>query len=958
MIAHPQLRKALHALSPELDHLHRLYPFLLLILVETPEDLSSESALSTLRRALRKPDRLLNLPPRHLVIALGLPAPNLAPALVERLRNLLLPLTPAHAPALIGALLLDHPFRNPDQVAIWLERSLRRARQEPSHQFLLNLQKAAERQVGRLPAHLPTLQRLQEIVGPEGGRFLLQGGSPLLRYALLRRLAHETELQGYRILLPSGFSHPYLPFSAILLPLIHHAERTEDLFRQITGPEEPYLVLLLHFYGWAVSSLPSRRPQRPTDLVNILYRALETFAQQVPTLLVIPELQRADPETWSLVYEILLYPIPGLILGVSGDLVPPAPEEVPRLSLPDLAPDRLPEFQGFAHLPPSLQVPTTGASTPLYFWLLEHALDRGVSAPSPSLSALLQALLQTLSPEARSTLFRIASLPLPVSASLLSRLMDQPGVELEGILHELTEAGLLTEDRGVYLFPSPLLQQMLYESLPLEQRQRIHESLALHVPPDPPYLRCLEAEQWERAGRVAEALPLWRQLTEDILEARAWRTGLKVLHHLLETALTSGVAPPRTLPLPPLEEGSFRGLLLPPGDPTFPVMEDLVDQLLHIGAWREGVQVSEWLIHQELYRGAYESAKTRALRLLQVIRERAPQWEADALKILGVCLWCLNQEQEAQQIWLQALQKGEDLSPFARAQVAGNLGMAYTALGEHARARQYYQTVLEILQPLGPHPLMVVSLGMLAQLERSQGHLGKALDLYQQTLHTARGIHDLYGEATWGAELALLLRFLGLYEQALEHLMRSQQFFQSLRNRYHQLVARAIEGDIRLLQGLLKQGEQILREVWEAARQDPSIWEQLAFNWLGTLLSRGNLSDYQRIRQELFPNYASPYLDLWAQALTVERTTFSEFLKAWEKTPAPREALSRLAHERFHVEAWVRGDPEGLQKPLQRAYAFLSELARSLRDPEVRRTFLTRNPHATRILQILKARRP
>jgi tetratricopeptide (TPR) repeat protein len=98
----------------------------------------------------------------------------------------------------------------------------------------------------------------------------------------------------------------------------------------------------------------------------------------------------------------------------------------------------------------------------------------------------------------------------------------------------------------------------------------------------------------------------------------------------------------------------------------------------------------------------------------------------------------------------------------------GNLGLAYSALGDVRRAIEFYEQVLTIMREIGNRRGEGNSLGNLGQAYADLGELRKAIEYHERALVIARDIGDKRGEANALGRLGLAYADLGEARKAIE----------------------------------------------------------------------------------------------------------------------------------------------------------------------------------------------
>ncbi len=933
------------AFRNHLERLLRFYPYTLFGLLQLPEGVEAREILPLVQAHFRSVDRLDPLDSRHLLLILGVPGPTEADRILERLQSLLHRRLGLETPRpLVGGLLIQQIPKDLSTLWVWLLRALRAAPQHLERRALLSPHAATRSLVQALPVPHEPHQTLFQGIQAQGGLFWVTGGDVFGRYALLLRVAYDKYQQGFEVLLAPGLPSPFLPLYPLLYPLGSHPRWPLTELQRLLGDALPLLAPLLQRYHPQEVPFAEAGPVEAEALVHGARHLLQSLAQQIPTIWVVPEVAAADLETQVLVQRLLQDPPPGLTLLLSGPLAFETPEELRQVSL--RTPEHIRELLGEkAGAPP--------APSFLYLWLLNPWKVRHPGEPLPdNLDALLQDLVSRLPSRALEALRRLALLQKPMTATLLAPCLNLSPAEAEELLGTLRSLGLVLEDLGVFFFPDPEVPRRLLQHLSPEERRSLHQEMyrcLLERLPSP-FPDLWQAEQAGPAGEGFAAVRHWTQFAGELFQVYAWRSGHRALLQGLQVQRAAGIPPQRPLLQIPLDRVLYYRHILSPHDPALKLLDSLARELETQGYLEEWAVLQDWLTFQELQHGWYDDAEARAGATYRKIHTEAPHLEALALHLVGSCHWYQDRLSKAKAFWLRALRRSDAIPPLQRARLLGNLGMVHEEEGDLAQALKFYQSAIEIFSEQQVSSGLATGSGLMARVEMKQGHLGRALELFERALYCARQMRHQADEALWSTHLALLYLDLGVYSQALSMIQRAHELFQTLRNPYHIRITRGIEGEIELLRGREEQGQKILESVLREAQEagDTEVVLQVYHNWLKTLLSLDRLEETQALEQR-YKIHISHRLRLWQQALQTTPATLPAFLADWQKLKRKADALLELADQRFLLEALQRGRDSRFLPRLQEVYRFLLDLAQTLEDPALQRAFLTRNPHAVRI---------
>jgi class 3 adenylate cyclase/ATP/maltotriose-dependent transcriptional regulator MalT len=233
----------------------------------------------------------------------------------------------------------------------------------------------------------------------------------------------------------------------------------------------------------------------PEAIVWAARRAFEQLARERPLVVVIDDLHFAESALLDLVERlaaqangpimILGLSLPELlqsrpVLGREAIALEPLPGEESERLLATLAGDRLDEEA-------RRRVLEAAGGNPLFVEELAAMLEEGERAARipPTLEAVLQARLDRLTPEERSTLERAAIEGLVFDLAALTELSDpEERLVLAATLESLVEKGLVKpahagiDGHEAYAFHHALIRDAAYESAPKRLRAGLHERFA------------------------------------------------------------------------------------------------------------------------------------------------------------------------------------------------------------------------------------------------------------------------------------------------------------------------------------------------------------------------------------------------------------------------------------------------------------------------------------------------
>jgi tetratricopeptide (TPR) repeat protein len=120
--------------------------------------------------------------------------------------------------------------------------------------------------------------------------------------------------------------------------------------------------------------------------------------------------------------------------------------------------------------------------------------------------------------------------------------------------------------------------------------------------------------------------------------------------------------------------------------------------------------------------------------------------------------------------------------------VLGNLGLAYSDLGELRKAIEYYEQALKISTEIGNRRKEGADLGNLGNAYSDLGEPRKAIEYYEQTLKISTEIGDRQGEGKCLGNLGNAYLILGKARKAIEFYEQSLQIFTEIRDKREECV--------------------------------------------------------------------------------------------------------------------------------------------------------------------------
>ena len=108
--------------------------------------------------------------------------------------------------------------------------------------------------------------------------------------------------------------------------------------------------------------------------------------------------------------------------------------------------------------------------------------------------------------------------------------------------------------------------------------------------------------------------------------------------------------------------------------------------------------------------------------------------------------------------------------PGKRATLLNNLGYSYSALGEKARALEYFEQALPLRRQVGNRRGEAVTLNNIGLVYADLGEQARALAYYEQALELGRQVGDRLNESATRINMALVAADLGDLDRAVREL--------------------------------------------------------------------------------------------------------------------------------------------------------------------------------------------
>ena len=246
---------------------------------------------------------------------------------------------------------------------------------------------------------------------------------------------------------------------------------------------------------------------------------------------------------------------------------------------------------------------------------------------------------------------------------------------------------------------------------------------------------------------------------------------------------------------------------------------------------QSNTKIGKLLLERNIYQDAAQYYQRAAFLFGEVNKQNH---QARSLNHLGICLVLVDLPEQALQPLNQAIKLAEDEGDLTlRAAAGGNLGLAYSALGDYTKAIGAHKAVLEtaedlqdqsmqlnalinladsnlqnknyqpalgfalvafdIAKSLQSLPSLVLIYDLLGMISSRQQDLKSAVDYHQQAYLTAKSLGDLQRQGIALANQGLALEGLTELSKAFQVIEQAQEIFTMLKSDYLEKTNKDLE---------------------------------------------------------------------------------------------------------------------------------------------------------------------
>ncbi|MEZ4594451.1 MAG: tetratricopeptide repeat protein [Chloroflexota bacterium] len=652
--------------------------------------------------------------------------------------------------------------------------------------------------VGRIAERNQLLARLDEAHAGRGGLVILLGEAGMGKTRLLESLAQSASWRGWQVAWGTGeefaLPAPYTPLITALAAALPQP-RVQQLLRLVPGWWLAFLARLLPNLASQITlpDLPeATNAQAEADLPRALHAVLSGLQQIAPHLLLLDDVQWADPAIWPLLTALqpalndlsLLIVVSGRANSLkrqeaalqairtweqAGAAVLPL-EGLPPNSLADLA-----KAAGQAQLSSAelAHLHRVSGGNPLLALNVLGQAEPITAVSHPQLLDMQRQRLAALNDATLLGLQAAAILGYRFDYALWESVVTGIGEgELPVLAGELEQRRLLVLESQGYRFPHDTLRACVYEDIPARRRQLLHQRALVACAEFEPKATQSLLNHAVQGGVETAVARYAHQAGQEALNRFAYREALAHFSqalqtvaandlHLRHSALVGRAKAYAHLSDLPLMEKDLQQLQALSPQLTAAEFQIPVLKMQAEFSWSSGAQAE-----------AEQVAQT-GLALAQAAGDGRN--EAIFLEMLARVARNHGDYRQAQQWLEQARDRYLAVNdPFGQASALDKLAnLAYEA-GQFAQSVAMHQQAAAIFRQLGAVPYEARALSGEALAQKAQGHYEQARQTHRQTLDIATAFGDRLTQwsqlvllGNIGFELGAYATAVSWYQQAL-----------------------------------------------------------------------------------------------------------------------------------------------------------------------------------------------
>jgi class 3 adenylate cyclase/tetratricopeptide (TPR) repeat protein len=570
-------------------------------------------------------------------------------------------------------------------------------------------------------------------------------------------------------------------------------------------------------------------------------------------------------------------------------------------------------------------------------WQVDTHKLQQLRIPS-TLTALLQARLDSLPPVEKAFLQQAAVVGRIFWRGVLHKLQGDPDLSAR-LLKNLVERELILpgqsaslDDLQEYVFKSAIMQEVVYDTVPIRQRKKVHAAVADWLIAAMSPIGRVD----EYAGLIADHFAR----AEDRNQAADWfmRAG--------ERALAQGA---------PVEACSFadRALQYLPKDNRE-------------GRWRA------LLIRDEVLGllGETDACQADDESLIALAQAKQnEEWLAEAYRRRAFHLHNTGDEVQALQFYDLAVQSARrSQNPSLLAKVLALKVISLVRTGELDQAQAAAQEALQVIRDSNDPPTQARVYTNLAAYYSETGDIAKAITIFHRAHEIADQLDERVGKTIILGNLGYNYLKLGQYSEGLEMLEQALEAAHSMDARYQVASIRLNLGLARFLSHEPQPAARLLEQSLEELGQIGDRFGMAAGNfYLGLAMEQaGDCSSAEahfRTARDLYtqvglPGFAHDALAGLARCYLAHQETSRAMDKAnqiWETLSASGAAgmefpiLAYLTCAQIYLAS---GDQKTARQIVAAGHAELKERAEKISDPQWRSVYLSNVPEHRQLFEL------
>ncbi|MCB8977396.1 MAG: tetratricopeptide repeat protein [Ardenticatenaceae bacterium] len=736
--------------------------------------------------------------------------------------------------------------------------------------------------VGRVAERNQLLSRLDEAHAGRGGLVILLGEAGMGKTRLLESLAQSANWRGWQVAWGTSeefaLPAPYAPLMDALAAALPQP-RVQQLIRLVPGWWLAFLARLLPDLATQIKlpNLPEGvGGQTEADLPRALQAILSGLQQIAPHLLLLDDVQWADPAIWSLL--TALQPALNdlsLLIVVSGRANSLKRQEVALqairtweqagatvLHLEGLPPQMLADLAkaaGQARLSPAdlAHLHKVSGGNPLLALNVLGQSEPITAVAHPQLLDMQRHRLAALDDATLLGLQAAAILGYRFDYALWESIVTGIGEgELPVLAGELEQRRFLILEQQGYRFPHDTLRACVYEDIPAQRRQLLHQrALVACAEFEPRATQSLLNHAVQ--GKVDTAVARYaHQAGQEALDRFAYREAIAHFSQTIETVAAD-------------------------------------DQALCHSALVGRAKAYAKLSEQELL--------AQDLQQLQVLNEQLPaaEFQIPVLKMQAEFDWINGAQAKAEQLAQKGLALAQTVADrHSEALFLEMLARVARNQGDYRLAQQWLEQARERYVAVGDQFGHASALDKLANLAYEAGQFAQSVTMHQQAAAIFRQMGAVPYEARTLSGEALAQKALGNYEQARQTHRRTLEIATTFGDRLTQWSQLVLLGNIAFelgdyatavswYQQALNASREIdnprsvamtLNNLGEAYREQ-AAWEE-ALDYYHQALALNRAKGFERSEAHTLNGIGLAQLGLGQ--LTAARQSFEEALALWQ----------------------------------------------------------------------------